>query len=399
MDGRSKRGLGPVVIAAASVALAIGSAVHQLATPVDVSIGWAFRGFIIVIALPYALVGYAIRFRAPENKIGKLLQTMGVLFVVAGVLEEYALRGLVGSPGSLPGAIYAAWVLQWAWIVIFGLSMFLFLLFPNGRYASVRWMRFRYYAAASIVVSTAGVAFAPGILDSFTLRPAFPNPLATSAIDSEVGEMIILFWLIGLGASAASLFIRYRKATGIERQQLKWLATGALFAALTFFLAGATETFFASAALGEFLTTLGIFLLPTAIGISILRYRLYDIDVVINRTLVYGLLTAILAAAYIGLVFAFQALLSPFTAESDLAIAASTLGVAGLFRPARSRVQDFIDRRFYRRKFDAERTVAEFSVRLRNEVELSAVTSELTSVVLQTMQPAHVSLWMRPVDG
>ena len=166
-----------------------------------------------------------------------------------------------------------------------------------------------------------------------------------------------------------------------------------LFAGLAEGVAGYTASI--SAAIGQSLVTFGIVLLPVTIGVSILRYRLYDIDVLINRALVYVSLTVALAAAYVGLVFAFQTLLAPFTAESDLAIAASTLGVAALFRPIRFRFQGFIDKRFYRNKFDAERTVADFGTRLRDEVELSEVTSRLTDVVTETLQPAHVSLWVR----
>jgi hypothetical protein len=169
-----------------------------------------------------------------------------------------------------------------------------------------------------------------------------------------------------------------------------------VFAGLAEGVAGFTTSI--SASVGQGLVTFGIVLLPVTIGVSILRYRLYDIDVVINRALVYAALTAVLAAAYVGLVFAFQALLSPFTAESDIAIAGSTLAVAALFRPARGRIQGFIDRRFYRRKFDAEHTVSEFSARLRDQVDLSAITFQLTEAIQDTVQPAHISLWMRKAE-
>jgi hypothetical protein len=283
---------------------------------------------------------------------------------------------------------------------MFGVFMFVFLLFPNGRYLSDRWRRFSYFAASSIVLCTAGVSTAEGALDSFTERPVFENPLAIPGWKLETAEMLMMVWVLCLVASASSLFIRYRRSTGVERLQLKWLAVGGLFTTLTFVFAAVSETIWrtasSNAATGaQALVTLGIGLIPVPIGAAILRYRLYEIDVLINRAIVYSLLTVALALAYIGLVFGFQATLAPFTAESDLAIAGSTLAVAALFRPARARVQDFIDRRFYRSKFDAERTVADFNLRLRDEVDLSAVTSQLTDVVQGTMQPAHVSLWMR----
>jgi hypothetical protein len=377
---------------------AVGVTIHQFLTPVDVNVGWAFRGFIVVIAIPYVVVGAAIRSRSPENRVGLLLQVVGLLFALAGGLEEYALRGLVYRPGSLPGAIYAAWVLQWAWVVIFGVTMFVFLLFPNGRYLSRRWQRFSYLAALSNLIAVSSLALATGVLDSFLERPAFQNPFGIEGWPKESAEILLMVWVASLVASTVSLFIRFRRATGIERLQIKWLAVGALITAVAFLFAGLVESSAAGGWAGvvsQALVTIGVALLPTTIGISILRYRLYDIDVLLNRALVYGSLTVALAMAYVGLVFGFQAILSPFTAESDLAIAASTLAIAALFRPVRSQLQDFIDRRFYRRKFDAQRTVEEFSSNLRDEVELTAVSGQLMDVVRDTMEPAHLSLWLR----
>lgn len=388
-----ERARGPIVVAALSVAVALGTLVHQLVTPVEVDLGWGFRGFALLMAAPYLILGTAIAVRSPRNRIGRLLLFIGPFYLVAGVANEYALRGLLYRPGSLPGAIYVAWYLQWAWVLMFGTIMLVFLIFPNGRFASHRWRRFSYFVLFSVVLGSTTLAFTTGPLDSFTTRPVFQNPLGVNGLNPDVAGSALLPWLLSFAASAASLIIRFRKATGVERQQLKWLAMGALFTTIAFLSASS----WGPPNVGEILVTVGILLLPTSIGIAILRYRLYDIDVFINRALVYALLTVALATAYIGLVFGFQALLASFTAESDLAIAASTLGVAALFRPVRARVQDFIDRRFYRRKFDAERTVADFSSRLRDEVELSAVTSQLTDVVQETMEPAHVSLWMRPV--
>ena len=400
VNGEMERGRGPFVIAALAAVCGLGALVHQFTTPADVAWGWAFRGFIVVIGAPYVLVGLAIRLRTPENPIGKLLEVMGFSYMFAGAISEYAVRGLVVDPGSLPGAIYAAWILQWLWIVMFGLSMFVFLLFPNGRYLSSAWRKFRIVAAASLVVAAAGTALGDGVLDSFAERPAFQNPLGLESWSADAAASLLSVWLLCLLASATSLFIRFKRSSGVERLQLKWLAVGGLFTALSFVIAGFGEgvlgvSVATSAITGQVLVTLGIFILPTTIGIAILRYRLYDIDVLINRALVYTALTAMLAGAYIGLVFTFQALLSPFTAESDLAIAASTLGVAALFGPARSRLQDFIDRRFYRRKFDTEKTIEGFSSRLRDEVELGAVSRQLVEVVSTTMQPAHVSLWLK----
>ena len=394
VGSRASRVRLPLILALATAGFVIAGLVSRVAFPIEAEMGWGFRGFVLVVGLPYAVLGAAVSLRSPDNVIGRLLQVMGFSFVLANAIQEYALYGLIYRPGSLPGALYGAWILQWAWIVMFGLSMFVFLVFPNGRFASHRWRRFSLVAGSSIVLAAGVTAVVPRTLDSFTTRPAFQNPLGWSAISVDVGDMALGPWLVCLMASALSLLIRFRRSSGIERQQLKWLAMGALFTAFAFVAAGISVA--TAPGVGVVVTTIGIVLLPTTIGIAILRYRLYDIDTLINRAIVYAVLTAALVLAYLLLVFGFQAVLEPFTAESDLAIAASTLGVAALFRPIRSRVQDFIDRRFYRSKFDAERTVAEFSTRLRNEVELGAVTTQLAGVVRETMQPAHVSVWIRP---
>jgi hypothetical protein len=400
MNAGMVRARGPKAIAALCLGCILAALAHQLLVPVDVNVGWAFRGFIGLIGLPYVVLGATILGRSPENRIGRLLQVIGVMYAVAYVLEEYALHGLVYRPGSLPAAIYAAWVLQWAWIVMFGVFMFVFLVYPNGRFLSDRWRRFSYFGALSIVVCTAGLSTAEGVLDSFTERPAFQNPLAIEGWKGESAEVLLMVWVLSLVGSASSLFIRYRRSIGVERLQLKWLAVGGLLTTLAFVFAAISESISRTASsnaatLAQTLVTLGIGLLPVTIGAAILRYRLYDIDVLINRALVYSLLTVALALAYIGLVFGFQTVLAPFTAQSDLAIAGSTLAVAALFRPVRARVQDFIDKRFYRQKFDAQRTVDEFNSHLRDEVDLAAISGRLVDVVSDTMQPVHASIWLR----
>jgi hypothetical protein len=199
---------------------------------------------------------------------------------------------------------------------------------------------------------------------------------------------------VGIGGSAASLIVRFRRATGEERAQIKWLALAGALVAVIFPIALALYDVW-----GEGVSNVAIMLsvlaLPVAAGVAILRYRLYDIDVVINRTLVYGALTVILAGTYLGSVLVLQLLLNGLTGDSGLAVAASTLGVAALFRPARARVQGVVDRRFYRRKYDAGRTLTAFSTRLRDEVDLEALSAELRTVVDDAMQPSHVSLWLR----
>jgi hypothetical protein len=223
----------------------------------------------------------------------------------------------------------------------------------------------------------------------------YVNPLANRAV-TELLEPIFIVIEVAFPVLVvlcfASLAVRFRRAGGVERQQLKLFAFAAAFLALYLIV----DTAIADVIdLPDIVTALAFAAVPASVGVAILRYRLYDIDLIINRTLVYGALSAVLAAIYVGLVFGFQAVLAPFTNESDIAIAASTLAVAAMFRPLRSRLQGFIDHRFYRRKFDAHQTLEDFTEHLRDEVDITALSSRLTDIVGETMQPAHVSLWLR----
>jgi hypothetical protein len=243
-----------------------------------------------------------------------------------------------------------------------------------------------------------GQILTPGQIQDYPVT----NPLGIRGA-RPVLEAIVGFAYVGLAVAAplsmASLFFRYRKASAGQRQQLKWLlfAAGVLAVLVVFSIVIEVVTQGSDTAgeISNFLSTAALAAIPIAIGMAILRHRLYDIDVLINRALVYAGLTAVLVLAYIAIVFTVQQVLSPITQESDLAIAASTLAVAGLFQPARRGVQGFIDRRFYRRKFDAQQTIEDFGSHLRDEVDLSALSLSLTDVVADTMQPSHVSLWLR----
>jgi hypothetical protein len=243
-----------------------------------------------------------------------------------------------------------------------------------------------------------GYAFARGPLEDY---PRVDNPVG---IDGAPGDALEVFQFIGFPffalaaiASMASLVVRFRGSLGVERQQLKWMAAAAALVVAAWLL----NAFF-DQVIGEdisLILPLTLLALPAAATIAILRYRLYDLGLVVNRTLVYGALTAALAGAYLGIVLLLQLALEPLTSDSGLAIAGSTLAVAALFRPLRARIQELVDRRFYRRRYDAGRTVEGFSARLRDEVELDALSADLRDVVRETVQPAHVSLWLRPEAG
>ncbi|MBA3748824.1 MAG: hypothetical protein H0W96_15230, partial [Solirubrobacterales bacterium] len=220
------------------------------------------------------------------------------------------------------------------------------------------------------------------------------NPVAVDgALVGALTGVSVLLMYVGIFGSVASVVVRYRRAGRVQRQQIKWLATAGAILAVVAPLDAVLDDPLGRAAFAA--TTISVLMLPVAVGIAILRHRLYDIDVVINRTLVYGALTASLVAAYLGSVLLLQLALNPLTASSNLAIAGSTLAVAALFQPARRRIQAIVDRRFFRRKYDAARTLERFGAQLRDEVDLDALGEDLRAVVAETMQPAHVSLWLR----
>jgi hypothetical protein len=268
--------------------------------------------------------------------------------------------------------------------------VFAFLLFPDGRLPSARWRPVAWIAAANYLVGgVIGLLWGPLFGEFFPYaEPPFRLP---DYFVVEVAFAVFLYVNFALLAlSAVSLVLRLRRAAGVERQQLKWFVYAVALFALVF---PPSIIVLGDGRLIVFLLPL----VPAAAGIAILRYRLFDIDVVINRTLVYGALTVMLAAAYIATVVASQYVFRALTGqESQLAIVASTLTIAALFVPLRRRVQAFVDRRFYRRKYDARKTLEAFSVKLRDETDLDALRDDLVGVVRETMQPAHVSLWLRP---
>lgn len=377
---------------ALSVALA-ASAVSLFALTRSVQIGDVRRDVALVAALSflaYSTVGALIVSRLPGNRIGWLFLVAGLSAELLSAAEGYAAYALLVEPGSLPGGVWAAWLRGWGGALSYALAAtFLLLLFPTGRLPSRRWRPVAWLAGASLFLMAAGGAVAPGDVQDF---PA-TNPVgieALSLLDSSGFAWAGL--MLSIPASVACAVVRFRKARGDERQQLKWFAASALL--LIVFLLGLDSA--SPLGLAAVLASLG---LPVATGIAIFKYRLYDLDLIVRRTLVYGVLSALLAGLYFGIVIALQQVFSSFAGGSDLAIAASTLAVAALFRPVRGRIQALVDRRFFRRRYDAQRTLEAFSARLRDEIDLEALAAELRAVVQETMQPAHVSLWLRRPEG
>lgn len=353
-----------------------------------------FASDVVLLAVFSAshLVGALIALRRPRNPVGWLLATSALLVVLAFFADLYARYGVVTAPGSLPGARTMYWLSNWPWIGMFGGVLFAALFFPDGRLPSRRWLPFAWAAAAFFSFTTVVFAFAP-VVDP--PHPELVNPFGVEALRgvAEFLESTIGFgiFLILLSGTILSLAARFRRSRGAERQQLKWVASAVAVAVAGFVIADAMpDGILADLALGA-----AHLALPLAIAVAMLRYRLYDIDVLINRTLVYGAVSAALVVTYFGGVILLQPLLRPLTSGSELAIAGSTLLVVAIFQPLRRLVQDAIDRRFYRAKYDAGRAVDRFSARLRDQVDLDSLSGELLAIVDDTVKPAHASLWIR----
>jgi hypothetical protein len=349
-----------------------------------------------VMLIAFAAIGVLLASRRPENPIGWLLVICPVFLSYTGAARGWYVHTSYADHGSLPLADGLMWLANWAWIPGYmPLLTFVLLLFPDGRTASPRWRPVVWLGLLAMGTLVLGYSFAPGPLEDYE---RVVNPLGASGLAGDVAEVFLglgfpLFALAAL-LSMASLVVRFRRSVGVERQQLKWMAAAAALVVAAWFVNAVLDQVFD--ANSAFLMPIVLLSLPVAAAVAVLRYRLYDLELVVNRTLVYATLTAILAGAYIGMVLLLQLVLSP---GSDLAIAGSTLAVAALFRPARTRIQELVDRRFYRRKYDAAHTIEAFSARLRDQVELDSLSTELRSTVSETMQPAHVSLWLRPEAG
>jgi hypothetical protein len=386
------------------VALASGSLLLALLngrTPGEILIEENIIG-IAVLTMAVSVVGALVAAHRPENLIGWIFCAASLFQGLANFGYEYATYALLTEPGSLPLGAETSWLGNWIWALGLGLILiFLPLLFPDGRLPSRRWRWVGWVGGASSV----GVV---AVLAADFLWPERGVALLKSPTSEEQGPQWILdllveavaFPLILLAGLAAviSLFARFRRARGDERQQIKWFAYAA---ALTLFWTFLVEGIPDSSPLFEALTAVpGVLVIPSipiAAGVAIFRYRLYDIDRIINRTLVYAALTGVLVTVYVGGVVALQTLFRSLTGgESTLAVVASTFAIAALFNPLRRGIQAFIDRRFYRRKYDARETLATFSARLRDETDLETLAGDLVMVVGETVQPAHVSLWRRP---
>jgi uncharacterized membrane protein YhdT len=350
-------------------------------------------------AVFYPTVGAIVASRRPENPVGWLLCLYGLVISISYFCAEYAIYALLAEPNSLPAAEVLVWIVSWMLSIIVGLPAFLYLLFPTGRLPSRRWRWVAWLIAALVLAGVITSAFSSGALMG-VLGP-IRNPLGIEGFTGVYKALLYFISPVALSAVVLSVFMRLRRAAGVERQQIKWFAYAAaasvMATSLAYLVPGVIDTPLWFERMGFALNIAFIPAIPIAIGIAILRYRLYDIDRIINRTLVYGALSATLVALYFGGIVMLQRVFVLLTGQqSTLAVVASTLLIAALFTPLRQLIQGFIDRRFYRSKYDARKTLEAFSAQLRNETDLEALSDDLVGVVRETMQPAHVSLWLRP---
>jgi hypothetical protein len=355
----------------------------------------------IVFVLAFSTVGTLIASRLPRNPLGWMLSASAIAYILGGLavtLVEY----WDAQPGDQPGEVTVAWVGTWVWSAAIGMLPLILLLFPNGRPPTRRWRYAVWAGAAGTTLMIIGVAFVPGKMEGTGADNPFGVESAGGFVNA-LAELGFVLLLLALLAGVVSVFVRFRRAGGYERMQLKWLMYAAALAALCTVVAVTIE---ALSGTGEevsdvtnTLITTTWALIPVSIGVAILRHRLYDIDRVINRTLVYGALTVVLAGVYVAGVLVLQSVLEPLTQDSAPAIAGTTLATAALFRPARARIQRDVDRRFYRSRYDAAATVDGFGERLRHQTDLDALASELIAVVSATIGPESASVWLRPAGG
>jgi hypothetical protein len=361
--------------------------------PTDIPFAIGF----IAVQLCSATAGAVISSRVPGNAVGWIFLAIGVLLGLLLTMGAYAGLAIAAGHSSLPGGSIAAWIGSWIFVpAAFGLPMFLLLLFPDGRFVSKRWRLVGLLLGLLVAFAAVSMAFEPGLIP-----PGIENPLAPGGTAGELFRVLSpvadALALPGFALAVAGLVVRFRRSRGVERQQLKWFAYSAALVGLGL----GTGVFIPEGPVADLAFLVGLLALaglPVAAGIAILRFRLYDIDVIVNRTLVYGPLTVSVVATYVGSVVSLQYVLRALSGGgSQLAIVASTLAIAALFNPLRRRIQGFVDRRFYRSKYDAAKTLEDFSARLRGEMDIDSLSEDLTSVVRETLQPAHVSLWLNPV--
>jgi hypothetical protein len=356
-----------------------------------------------------ATMGALLAVRRPRNPIGWVLLVMGLSYAAYPFVTWYTAAALFVAADPLPAWRAVAWAGNWVWVPSLACLGLALLLFPTGRPPSPRWRPIAWVAVAATAAVMVLGAGQPGTLQAaaFVTDPSvtarLTNPLGVAVLPPRLVEPILLAILATQVLAAGSLLVRFRRSRGVERQQLKWVAYAALLLGLhqgglaLAHLAGLTGPDWVAPLWVRLVENLTFGFLFVAIAVAVLRYRLYEIDRLINRTLVYGLLTALLGAVYVGIVLILGPLFGGIGGEPpSWAVAGATLAVAALFGPARRRIQQAVDRRFNRRRYDTAKTIEAFTARLREEIDLDTLSAELLAVVDQTMEPTRASLWLRP---
>ena len=354
----------------------------------------------LVQGLVFACLGAFLVYQRPQHPISWLMLVMGLSGELSQVSAEYSLYTMVTRPGGLPGGIWVTWLQQWDWIPFVTSFAMILLFFPTGHLMSPRWNWLVYALIAASGVLWLVALFASPLYVNNDPNHSVPNPISTFSPSFQndlavfLNNGLLLYLLLSI-PSLVMIVRRFRLAQGIEREQMKWFAYAALFSMLIIFVGNQLSLF---GSWSQAVVNLGMTSPAIAIAIAILKYRLYDIDVLIRRTLIYGVLTLLLASIYFGSVVILQELFRSLTGQTSyLAIILSTLAIAALFSPLRRRAQTIIDHRFYRQKYDAQQVLERFAITVRDEVELEKLSGELLNVVHETMQPTSVSLWLRKI--
>jgi hypothetical protein len=373
---------------AATILVGLAFMVIALSDEAGRSADAAGTATVLIMAVALLPIGALVARRQPANAIGWIFTGTAFFFSLGFAAYEYAVYAYLVRPGT-PGGELAAWIENWFWFpaVILPFTLLL-LLFPNGRPPSPRWRPLVWVILAAIVVGTASAAVTEGSIQGIEFED-IQNPYGVPGAEMVTAVALIVAGLAGI-LSFVSLILRLRRSSAPEREQLRFVVRAFAVSVVLLVIA------FALSSNWDWpIIVVAIAWIPISCGIAVMRHQLWDIDVVVRKTLVYGGVSALLAGLYFAIVIGLQAAFSGFTRGNDLAIAGSTLAVAALFRPARARIQGFVDRRFYRKRYDAEQTLAEFSARLRDEIDIDQLGGDLGAVVRDTMQPAHVSLWLR----
>jgi hypothetical protein len=386
-------------LAITGVLLALGLSISTLLLQWAVGGGWSWASInnasYVLNGVMLALIALPICLRQSRNPIGWLNLAMGLCLAVQALLDAYVAYAFEIHDGQLPGLYLAALASTWVWAIPYMLLANVLLLFPDGRYLSPRWRWVSAVAIAWLLLLIIGVTFADPILAGDSGQYAIANPIGLWQIPDEVWFRVLFpAILLILSLGIVSLIARWRGADSVLRQQLKYLIVAMILIVVVLI-----TTSWGTAAWLSIISNMAFLAMPAAITLAILRYRLYDIDFILRRTTSYTLLTALLALVYFGSILVLQRFLSPLTGDSNIAVVLSTLLIAALFLPLRRRIQDAIDRRFFRSKYDAEQVLAQFAATVRDETDLDALTAELVRVIQETMQPEFVSVWLRDQEG